>query len=100
MIRILVYPHIKKLKNPEEDNFFCFLRKLIISLKLADFDVFWYLVIPKFTKDKFSITKKIKKMFRLKNIKQISLMANNNYHIDTGINFSENSINSWNFFCI
>lgn len=100
MIRILVYPHIKKLKNPEEDNFFCFFRKLILSLKLADFDVFWYLVIPKFTKDKFSITKKIKKMFRLKNIKQISLMANNNYHIDTGINFSEMKKISWRDYSI
>ena len=39
-------------------------------------------------------------MFRLKNIKQISLMANNNYHIDTGINFSEMKKISWRDYSI
>ena len=100
MLRILIYPHVNNLKNPEKDNFLCFLRKLILSLRLINFDVFWYLIIPKISDDKFSFTKKIKKMFRMKNIKQISLLANKSYHIDTSLNFSEMKKISWRDYSI
>ena len=100
MIRILIYPFINDLNNPEKDNFLCFLKKLILSLKLAKFDAFWYLIVPKISNDKLSLTKKIKKMFRLKNVKQISLLANKNYHIETGLNFSEMKKISWRDYSI
>ena len=100
MIRILIYPFINDLNNPERDIYLCFMRKLILSLKLTEFDIFWYLIIPKVSNDKFSVTKKIKRMFRLKNVKQLSLLANKNYHIETGLNFLEMKKISWRDYSI
>ena len=100
MIRILIYPFINNLNNPEKDNYLCFLRKLILSLELSRLDIFWYFIIPQVSNDKLFVTKKIKRMFRLKNVKKLSLLANKNYHIDLGVNFSEMKKISWRDYSI
>ena len=89
MIRIFIYPFVNNLNDLEKDNYISFLRKLILSLGLFRSDIFWYIVVPKFSTDKMRLTKQMKKMFRLSNLKQITLLANKNYHIQTKLNYSE-----------
>ncbi len=100
MIRIFIYPFVNNLNDLEKDNYISFLRKLILSLGLFRSDIFWYIVVPKFSTDKMRLTKQIKKMFRLSNLKQITLLANKNYHIQTKLNYSEMKKISWRDYSI
>ena len=86
MKRVLLYPNISILKNPEKDVYLQFLRKLIFSLKLIRNDIYWYCIIPEVEGRMAPKAKYIKKFLQFPNIKflEVSLPQSptDRYHFD------------------
>ena len=75
MKRILLYPSITNLPDPEGDTYLCFLRKMIFSMSLVRNDIYWYCLIPRYRDEHEDKTRLMKKMLRFTNTKHIDIMT-------------------------